>query len=71
MRKKKIKKSLISIITVVKNDEKKISKTIQSVIQQKNKKIEYIVIDGASKDKTFSIVKKYKKKNRYYISKER
>jgi glycosyltransferase involved in cell wall biosynthesis len=51
----------ISIITVVKNDEKNIEKTIKSVLNQTYKNYEHIVVDGKSNDKTFEIVKKYKK----------
>ena len=68
--KKKKKKPLISIITVVKNDEKRILKTVKSVLQQKNKKIEYIVIDGKSKDRTYSRIKKYKYNIDFLISKK-
>ena len=58
----KKRKPLISIITVVKNDEKKINKTIKSVLNQKFKDFEYIIIDGKSTDKTLKTVNKYKKK---------
>ena len=34
----------LTIITVVKNDEKNIEKTIKSVINQKDVKFEYIII---------------------------
>ena len=51
----------ISIITVVKNDEKNIEKTIQSVLNQSYKNYEHIVVDGKSIDKTVEIVKKFKK----------
>ena len=60
---KKIPK--ISIITSVLNDEKGIENTIKSVINQKYKNLEYIVVDGGSTDKTLKIIKKYKK----YITK--
>jgi len=49
-----------TIITVVKNDEKNIENTIKSVLSQKNVKVQYIVLDGFSSDKTFSKIKKYK-----------
>ena len=52
---------LLSVITVVKNDEKNIENTIKSIISQKNIDLEYIVIDGFSTDNTLSIVKKYSK----------
>lgn len=53
---------LLSIITVVKNDVVNIEKTIKSIISQKTKQIEYIIIDGKSNDGTTKIIKKYKKK---------
>ncbi|MBI2281006.1 MAG: glycosyltransferase [Bacteroidetes bacterium] len=49
----------ISIITVCYNSEKHIKTAIESVINQTYKNIEYIVVDGASKDKTIDIVKSY------------
>ena len=49
---------LVSIVTVVLNGEDGIEKTINSVISQKYKHIEYIVIDGASTDGTLEIIKK-------------
>ena len=53
----------LSVITVVKNDQKNIEKTIKSVIaNKKSLNLEYIIIDGKSRDKTLSIIKKYKKK---------
>ena len=51
-----------TIITIVKNDEKNIENTIKSVLSQKKIKVQYIVLDGHSSDKTYSIIKKYKKK---------
>tara|TARA_B100001057_G_scaffold81270_1_gene76606 strand:- start:3956 stop:4705 length:750 start_codon:yes stop_codon:yes gene_type:complete len=50
----------LTVITVVKNDEKNIEKTIKSVIKQKKINIEYIIIDGSSKDQTLNIIKKYR-----------
>lgn len=60
--------NLISIITVVYNGEKFIENAIQSVINQTYKNIEYIIIDGDSKDKTVDIIKKYEHKISYWIS---
>ena len=64
------KKPLISIITTVRNGEKSIEKTIKSVINQSYKNIEYIIIDGDSKDNTNKIIRKYKKKIKYLVSKK-
>ena len=55
-------KKLLTIITVVKNDEINIEKTIKSIISQKNNEVEYIIIDGNSKDNTVNLIKKYKNK---------
>ena len=49
----------ISIITVVRNDEKHIEQTIRSVLDQTFTDYEYLVIDGASTDGTLNIIKKY------------
>ncbi len=48
-----------SIITVVFNGENLIEGTIQSVVNQTYPNIEYIIVDGASKDGTMDIVNKY------------
>jgi glycosyltransferase involved in cell wall biosynthesis len=50
----------ISLITVCFNAEKTIEKTIQSVLSQDYPNIEYIVVDGLSKDGTMDVVNKYK-----------
>ena len=55
-------KPLITIITVVLNNKKKIDKALKSVISQSYKNIELVVIDGGSTDGTKNIIKKYKKK---------
>ena len=49
----------VSIITVCLNSEKTIRDTIASVLSQDFPNIEYIIIDGGSKDKTLSIVHEY------------
>ena len=56
----------ITIITTVKNDEKRIKKTILSVLSQNYKNLEYIIIDGGSTDGTLEIVKKYSTKIFYW-----
>lgn len=52
-------KPLFSIITVCYNSEKTLERTIKSVLTQTCKDYEYIIVDGASKDGTLEIVKRY------------
>lgn len=54
----------ISIITITYNSEKTLERTIKSIVSQEYDNLEYIIIDGASKDCTLDIVEKY----RDYIS---
>ena len=54
-----MKNPLITIITVVLNDQENIEKTILSVLNQNYKNFEYIIIDGKSEDKTIEIIQKY------------
>lgn len=49
----------ISIITITYNSEKTLEDTIQSVARQNYPDLEYIIVDGGSKDATLDIVKKY------------
>lgn len=58
----------ISIITVCYNSEKHIKTAIESVINQTYNNIEYILVDGASKDKTVDIVKSYGDKITKFVS---
>lgn len=50
----------ISVITVSFNSARTIEDTIKCVLEQTYHNIEYIVVDGASKDGTLHIVQKYK-----------
>jgi glycosyltransferase involved in cell wall biosynthesis len=52
--------SRVSIITICFNSEAVIKKTIESVLNQTFTDIEYLIIDGASKDKTVEIAESYK-----------
>ena len=49
----------VSIITVVYNGIEFLEETIKSVIAQTYPNIEYIIVDGGSKDGTLDIIKKY------------
>lgn len=64
----------ISILTVVKNDYKKIEATIESVLAVKNLStkydIKFYLIDGNSYDGTREICEKYKSQAEIYISEE-
>ena len=58
----------LSIITVSYNSAATIEDTIQSVLSQDYKNIEYIIIDGGSKDKTCAIIDRYIDKIAVFIS---
>lgn len=49
----------VSIITICYQAEKTIADTIQSVLDQTYSNIEYIIIDGASKDNTLAIIESF------------
>lgn len=50
---------LVSIITVSFNSENTIRSTIESVLSQTYPCVEYIIVDGASKDNTVSVAMEY------------
>lgn len=50
----------ISIITITYNSEAIVEETIKSVISQDYPNLEYIIIDGGSKDNTLAVVDKYR-----------
>jgi len=64
-------KPLVSIITVSFNSENTIRDTIESVLRQTYEKIEYIIVDGNSVDKTVDIAESFQNdfENRGYIYK--
>jgi len=57
----------LSIITVAKNACDTIESTIQSVVNQTYKNIEFIIIDGASTDCTSEIINRYRNRISKYI----
>ena len=58
----------VSIITVCYNSAKTLEHTIQSVLGQDYPEIEYIVVDGASKDGTLEIIQKHQSTISKWIS---
>jgi glycosyltransferase involved in cell wall biosynthesis len=58
----------VSVITVCKNSEKTIEAAIQSLVTQTYPHIEYIVIDGASTDRTPAILNQYRDRITHLIS---
>lgn len=65
---KNVEKPLISIITVVFNNVRTLEQTINSVINQSYRNIEYIIIDGGSTDGSVDLIKKYKSQISYWVS---
>lgn len=61
----------ITVVTVCLNAEKTIELTIQSVLEQTFREIEYLIIDGKSNDRTLDIVNKYNNDKRVRLYSER
>jgi glycosyltransferase involved in cell wall biosynthesis len=49
-------KKIITVITVCYNEQEKIAETIHSVLAQMNPEVEYVIVDGASTDKTLDVI---------------
>lgn len=61
---------LVSVVTVCYNAASTIENTILSVIKQTYDNIEYVIIDGGSKDGTVDIINKYKDRIAVFISEQ-
>ena len=59
---------LVSIVTIVRNGEMEIERTMESVFRQSYPNIEYIVVDGASTDGTVDLIRKHECHINYWRS---
>ena len=59
-----------TIITVCLNSVDTIERTIKSVLNQNNAKIEYIIVDGGSQDGTLDIIRSYSENITYWCSEQ-
>ena len=56
-----IERPKVTVVTVCYNAEATIEKTMKSIMEQQYRPIEYILVDGASEDRTKEIISEYKK----------
>ena len=59
---------LVSVITISYNKGDEIESTIKSVVNQTYPNVEYIVVDGGSKDGTVDVIKKYERDIAKWVS---
>lgn len=58
----------ISVVTVTYNCENVLERTIKSVIEQTYANVEYVIVDGNSKDATVDVIKKYEENITRWLS---
>ena len=58
----------ISVITITYNSEKTLRDTIESVLSQSYSDIEYVIVDGNSKDSTCDIIRSYEGRISTFVS---
>jgi glycosyltransferase involved in cell wall biosynthesis len=59
-----MEKNKVSVVTSVHNEEKFLKQCIESVLNQTFENFEYLIIDDASTDRTFEILKDFEKKDK-------
>ena len=55
---------IISVIMSTYNDEKKVGKSIESILNQTYKNFEFLIVDDFSQDSTLDVLKHYEAKDR-------
>lgn len=61
----------ITVVTICLNAEKTIELTMQSILRQTFREIEYLIIDGKSSDRTLTIINSYIYDERIYLLSEK